>query len=216
MAEVEELIKKLGTAEYGGEGYAAAIKELAFKGDKAVGPLSSVLKDKSQLPEARRGAALAFVRMAQEGKLGGIPQESREIMADALISGLADREFGIDKECAFTLSTGLINSVPKLKERAVKELISRHEELGEWAFRVLGGIDYSGIPQETREQALGALNKVIDKKKGKPDFESDVRAAQKVIRQIEKSGDVSAKLPEKNLQDAIGRKEKKRETRFAN
>ena len=98
VAEAEELVKRLGTERYGGEGYAAAIKELAFKGDKAVVPLSNALKDKEQPPEVRRGAALAFVRMAQEGTLGGIPQEAREVMVDALITGLADREFGIDKE----------------------------------------------------------------------------------------------------------------------
>lgn len=207
MAEAEELIKKLRTERYGGEGYADAIKKLAFEGDKAVVPLSNALKDKGQPPEVRRGAALVFVRMAQEGRLGGIPQESREVMVDALLHGLADKEFGIDKECAFTLSAGgLINSVPKLKDRAVKELISRREELGEWTFRVLREIDYSGISQETREQSIEALNKVIDKNKGKPDFDSEVRAAQKIIKEIEKGRGVSVEPAEKTLKKALEKK----------
>jgi hypothetical protein len=224
MAEAEELVKRLGTERYGGEGYAAAIKELAFKRDEAVVPLSNALKDREQPPSVRRGAALAFVRMAQEDTLREIPQESKNIMVDALITGLADREFGIDKECAFTLSTGLINSAkPELKDRAVKELMSKREGLGEWAFRVLAEVDYSGISQETRKQTLDALDAIIKEKKGKPDFDSEVRAAQKVIRKIEKSGDISARLPEKNLTDAINKKEvagpaekeKKSDIRFA-
>jgi len=227
MAEAEELVKelKLGSESWWRTGQTSGDirNELASKGDKAVGPLAEVLKDKGQPSVAREGAAQVFESMMRKGTAEKISQKHREVMVDAVVAGLNDANFAVYSTCAWTLTGlaehGLIGSLnPEFKEKAVKGLASIvfKEDLGVLAVEGLNKIDYSDISGGTRKQAIDALNRFIDRRAGKDDHFWADRASD-VIKKIEKSArlDVSAKPAKEMLEKSIkGVEEKKKVKRF--
>jgi hypothetical protein len=136
------------------------VRKLRADTDEGVISLAETFK-RSRSREEKIDAMIVFETINYEK----YSQKSRDIVVDALIKGLRNKDDEILTGCAEALSKeDLINKVsPELRERAVNELVFMYENRGKRSFTrenlvlALGNIDYSGIAPEMKKKVLDIL-----------------------------------------------------------
>lgn len=167
--KIENLIKRLETDKIDFS-YKFAIGDLSIMEHRAVEPLADVLKNNpSKL--AKLGAADALGGMDRDTfgiYMDDFKEKSRlkDVLVGALAAGLSDKEKEVRDKCADGLFTWLNSASPQVREKAIKELVSKYDKLDRnWVINDLRNADYSGISKETKKEVLDFLVAVTEDKK---------------------------------------------------
>ncbi|QLJ53354.1 MAG: hypothetical protein Sv326_1179 [Candidatus Fermentimicrarchaeum limneticum] len=167
--KIEKLIKRLETDEVG-LSYKFAVGDLSLLEHKAVEPLAEVLL-KNPFKLARLGAADALGGMDRSTfgvYMDDLKEKSRlkDVLVEALRAGLSDKEKEVRDKCADGLFTWLNSASPGVREKTIKELVSKYDELDRnTVINDLRNADYFGISKGTKKEVLDFLVAVTEDKK---------------------------------------------------
>ncbi|NYZ75862.1 hypothetical protein H0N98_01255 [Candidatus Micrarchaeota archaeon] len=162
VSEFEKILARLEKEKTVGPYEHAAAELISFVNDDSIGLVSDTFRNSKSL-WVRYGVLSAYEQMnhASATSYRTLSQYCREVILEDLLIGVADKEERIRMQSSDIFSNGkeLMKKVkPALGERIVKELIANSERVREGdVILTLGVVDYSGISQETKKQAVDFL-----------------------------------------------------------
>jgi hypothetical protein len=164
VSEFEKVLAILEKERMVGPFEHAAVDLIPFVNDNSIGLVSDTFRSSKSF-WVRYGILKAYEMMdhASSTSYETLSQHCKEVILEDLLIGIADKDERIRIPSSDIFSNGeeLMKGVnPALGERIVKELIANSKRVREGnATETLGVVDYSGISQETKKQALDFLVK---------------------------------------------------------
>jgi hypothetical protein len=162
VSEFEKAIARVEKEKMVGPFEHAVTDLIPFVNDNSISLVSDTFRN-SKSSWVRFGILSAYELMDHVSATSyeTLSQHCREVILEDLLIGIADKDEGIRFKSSDIFSRGeeLMKGVnPELGERIVKELIANSERVREGGvIETLGVVDYSGISQKTKKQAIDFL-----------------------------------------------------------